>query len=107
MYTDNYAVEYETFSISLLHYMEAGIDVNDNADNCVANMEESFKKKEHWNINYDYGRMEGAIKQIIENGGLKKDLIEKICELESKRKEYLNKKEIGVSTNPDVQDGNS
>ena len=90
MYTDNYAVAYETFSISLLHYMEAGIDVNDNADNCVANMEESLKKKEHWDISYDYKKTEDAIKQIIENGGLKQDLIERICRLESMRKEYLN-----------------
>lgn len=102
--TIHYAQAYETFALALFHYAESKINIEDNANNCIYNMEESFKKKEHWNISYDYRKMEDAIKQIIENGGLKKDLIEKICELESKRKEYLGKKGIGVSTNPDIQD---
>lgn len=90
MYTDNYAVAYETFVISLLHYIEAGVDVNNHVDNCISNMEESLKKKEHWDMGYDYERINNTIKQIIEKGSLKKEMIDRIYGLEEERNKFLN-----------------
>lgn len=89
MYTDNYAVAYEMFAISLLHYIEAGIDVNGYVNDCISNMEESLKKK-HWDRGYNYERINNSIRQIIEKGSLKKEMIDKIYKLEMERNEFLN-----------------
>ena len=88
--TLNLDVAYDFLSSALLHYIEYGDDIDINAQSCINNMEYVFEAKDRWDVKADYAKIDKTIKQIIEKGGLRKEFMDRIYDLENRRKEYIN-----------------
>lgn len=97
MYTEQYGLSYSLFPKALLDYINAGIQVEKNVDNCIFNMEQFIKQKIENNlrkeeITYDYGKAVSYINQAIEIGsGLGAKRIKKLVDLENRRKNAIEK----------------
>lgn len=106
--TVRYGVAYESFAISLLHYVESGFDVIKKSDNCISNMECAFKKmSSDKDREYDYTNVEDVINNVIkEQKVLGKDSIKRLNNLEKMRKEFVkcgNKQNLSSSPNTNIR----
>jgi len=88
--TKRYSVAYDCFALSLFHYLKAGVDIMNKADNCISNMESSFKKMTTDDMNYDYTNIEETISNILlYRKNLNTNLISRLKKLESDRKKFV------------------
>ena len=99
--TIRYGVAYESFAISLLHYVESGFDVIKKSDNCISNMEYAFKKmSSDKDREYDYTNVEDAINNVIKKQKvLGNDSIKRLNNLEKMRKKF-----VGNGSKPDCSE---
>lgn len=85
--TTDYSLAYRTFAIALEHYIESGIDVGKNIENCIVNMETSLKKE--WNAEYDFTLIEEVLYKVSKSRDLSREQYKKLNELENKRKSFF------------------
>ena len=85
----NLAETYWIFSLALLHYIEADIDLEINAENCLRNMDCALSESpERWHYGSHKAEIDGVIAQIWEKKGLSCRLVEILTKLESHRRDF-------------------
>lgn len=85
----NLAEAYRILSLALLHYIEADIDVETNAENCLRNMNYALSETpDRWHYGSHKAEIDGVMTQIWEKKGLSCRLVEILSGLEMQRRNY-------------------
>lgn len=85
----NLAEAYWILSLALLHYIEADIDVEINAENCLRNMGYALSETpDRWHYGSHKAEIDGIMVQIWEKKGLSCRLVEILSGLEVERRNY-------------------
>lgn len=85
----NLAEVYWVFSLALLHYIEAGIDVEVNVENCLRYMNYTLSENpSRWHCGSFKDEIDGVMAQIWEKKGLNCRLVEILSKLESQRRDF-------------------
>ena len=85
----NLAEAYWIFSLALLHYIEADIDLETNADNCLRNMDYALSESpDRWHYGSHKAEIDGVMSRIWEKKGLSCRLVEILSGLEMRRRNY-------------------
>ena len=85
----NLAETYWVFSLALLHYIEAGIDLETNVENCLRNMDYALSESPgRWHYGSHKAEIDGVMAQIWEKKGLSCRLVEELARLEKQRRDF-------------------
>lgn len=85
----NLAETYWVFSLALLHYIEAGIDLETNVENCLRNMDYALSESPgRWHYGSHKAEIDGVMAQIWEKKGLSCRLVEELARLEKQRIDF-------------------